>query len=115
MTNPTKALDFYNEYKTARQKGHGGGPHSGDHRHGHHPAGVEGVRQQGRQIGSHAVGEDLQGPLNHGDPVAKVDLLHEGEQKGHKGQEGDQQEKGPVGRGGVQPVLIDAASHMITD
>jgi hypothetical protein len=21
MTNPTKALDFYNEYKTARQKG----------------------------------------------------------------------------------------------
>ena len=89
-----------------RHHAHGRGPHRGDHRHGQHPGGLQRAGEKGLQIGGHAFREGLQGRLDKGDAVGKVDALHQRQQKGHKGKKRDQQEKGAVGRGGVQAVPV---------
>ena len=56
---------------------------------------------------SDAVRKDLQGGFDHGDSGRKMDLLHQGQQKGDEGKKGDDNEIGAVGRGGIQAVLCD--------
>ena len=98
------------------QHAHGGGPQGGNHRHRQHPGGLQGAWQQGLHIGGHLVGKQgLQGRVDQTEAVAEVDFLHQGQQEGHKGQKGDDEKKGPVGRGGVQPVPVhpgEKPAHM---